>query len=114
MDKWLERAIFLNIILLLIYLLIDYSTWNYIPHGLSLPWHSGRFENLEFASSYTIIDRSVWITGHYSSETSFEGFTETSTTPNFQLYFFILAIALNTYLVSRAEREQYSRKTIIT
>jgi hypothetical protein len=98
MQKHLQQAILLNVILLLLYVIVDYAIWTNAPSGLSLPWYSGTFEDFDVTGSYNLFSRSVWITGHYRSGTSFE---EVSSLPNLTLLLFILALALNTYLIWR-------------
>ena len=103
MNKWFERAILINIILLLAYVFVDYLLWIGIAPMLE-PIYSSGLEGVRVRGEYRLISRMLTIGGHVRTETSFEGFDSTSSTPNLPLFLFIVAIIINMILVYKAAK----------
>ena len=103
MNKWFERAMLINLLLFVIYVLIDYSLWIGIAPMLQ-PIYSSGLEGVRVRGDYMVFSRMLTIGGSVRTETSFEGFDSTSSTPNFPLLLFIIAIIINLILVYKAAK----------
>lgn len=103
MNKWFERAILINLILLIAYIFIDYLLWVSIAPMLQ-PIYSSGLEGVRVRGDYTFISRMLTIGGHVRTDTSFEGFDSTSSTPNFPLLLFIVAMLINLILIYKAAK----------
>jgi hypothetical protein len=107
MNKWMERALFVNIILLILFVLADYFTWVFISQGFEpLSWFAGVIRNVRSRASYNIFLRQLTISGIHEWTEGFTSFTQESTTPNLPLILFILTIASNLYLVWKIQKER--------
>jgi hypothetical protein len=105
MNKWLQYAILLNLTLIIVFLIVDYSLWTSTADMMSPPWLSGQYEDIAIGKSYNVFSRQMWLDGSYLTSTSFEGFIEKSDTFNFPFLLFLIALGLNSYLIWRSGRD---------
>lgn len=106
MKTWIERAIFLNVIMAFLYVISDYFTWTRVSVDLEpLGWFTGTYSNLHANTGYWLIFREISIGGNKTFETTFESFAKVSNIPNLPLLIFVATIILNVFLFSRVLRE---------
>jgi len=106
MNKWVERAVFLNILLLLTYVFVDYFLWVGIASKLQ-PIHSNPIQAIRMIGEYGVLSHILTIQGWFyvsSGSSLIETFDNTSSTPNLQLLFFIITIIVNMILVYKAAK----------
>jgi len=106
MGVWTQRALFLNIILLLLFVIADYLTWIYAPEPIVMEMFVGTIEDASVGASYSLLSRRLWIRGIRRYNGVSTSFTETSDTLNFPLLILLASLALNVYLVSKLERKK--------
>ena len=110
MNKWLERAILLNIIMILLFFIADYLAWNGIEGSFtSIPLMSGTFDNVHLSSPYNILTRTIQFNANYRTANSFQSFAETNTTINITLFLFLATIALNLILIWKMTKENHEQ-----
>lgn len=99
---WLERAIFINIILLILFVLSDYFVWLSIGSQLCFP--TGYYSNLTTNPAYYVYNRVISIRGIHTNNyhTSIDIMAYM---PNFPLLLFILTIILNTLLIFKITKD---------
>jgi len=101
MNKWLERSLFINIILVLVFLFLDYVTWNPIADKLNNSYTTrGQYHNT-IGSFFNMLTFQLRQSGLFGSEVQSE-FTQSW---NFPLFVFILAIVINIVIVWRSGKE---------
>ena len=100
--KWLERAVFINVMLLLVFVLADYFSWMRIGVDLEpLKWYTGSYSNLSVNPAYFVLTRIISIRG----QKEFGGFTERADVLNFPLLVFLAAIILNVFIIYKIGKE---------
>ena len=106
MNKWLERAILVNIIILIIYIASDYFAWSRFDYDLESAFGStGSYSNLKIYESGSFAVRVVWVTGILTWETGMTSFGKFANIPNFPLLVFVVAIIANMFLLYKATKE---------
>ena len=106
MNKWIERALFLNIILLLFFVLADYISWIWICNGLQeLNALSGNLTNLGVSGNYWLLSRQFLINGVQTGSFGYNTFGVISNTLNLPLLVFVITIILNMLLIIKATRK---------
>jgi len=109
LSKWMKRAIFVNVLMLMFFVAMDYVVWTRIPVDFDmLPYYSGTIENVRVDASYGLFMRSLSISGIHRTETLFESFHEQSSMPNFLLMVFSVSILVNVFMLWMAEKEKPS------
>jgi len=107
LSKWMKRAIFVNVLMLMFFVAMDYVVWTRIPVDFDmLPYYSGTIENVRVDASYGLFMRSLSISGIHRTETLFESFHEQSSMPNFLLIVFLVSIVVNVLMFWLAEKEK--------
>ncbi|MDH5481574.1 MAG: hypothetical protein OEY22_01650 [Candidatus Bathyarchaeota archaeon] len=99
MKRQLLYALILNVALLIIFVLVDRITWMRSSYDFAGLGNLGSVRDLSFSSFYEIVFRGLGITGHQVTETSFEGFNESSVVFNFPVLVVLALIVVNLYLV---------------
>lgn len=106
MNKWIERAIFINLIFIIIYVASDYAMWMRIPADMELMrYATGTFQNLRVETSYNLLTKSIDVAGNYQFLTSFQGIGYVSQLPNLPLIIFLAMILTNILLLREAVRK---------
>lgn len=116
MNKWLMRAVILNAMLLLIYIYFDYYTWTIFPvnlESIDLGIRANATMKVFSESTYSILVRNFRVMAQHLYEvpsmgTSGSWYIQSSATPNFPLFVFIVALAINLYLVWMMSKEDTS------
>jgi len=105
MNKWVERAIFINIILIALFLAADYFNWFFFSFPFeSLKWEEGSITDLRVGTGYNFFTKSLSLDGSLTTPTSWGGFTETSVVLNVQFLLLLLTIAANMLLLWRLSK----------
>jgi len=112
--KWLYLLVFVNAIMLVMFVSSDYWTWMDV-HGdmeitaLVAAQHSGKLYNITTGVDYGILFRKMWITGWYETSTGLTfpraGSHAKRVRLNLPFIMFAVTIALNLWLVSKMQRE---------
>jgi hypothetical protein len=107
MNKWVERTVFLNILMLFFFVIADYFSWIWIYNGLQpLEGPRNLLTDLHFSTNYWILFRDVRIDGVQDiSPYSHLGFSFVFNIPNLPLLVFVITIILNMLLIIKATRE---------
>jgi len=106
LSRWMERAIFVNILMLVFFVVMDYWMWMRIPVGFEiLSYYSGTMENLRVGASYSLFTRLISISGVRTYD-GFQSFCEQSLTPNFPLLVFFVSIMVNLLMIGMVERDK--------
>jgi hypothetical protein len=101
MKQSFQTAVLLNIILLILFAIMDYWAWLRVPFDLSLQGMEGQLSNVKISGQYNIFTRVLSIDGHLTTPSSFEGFQKQSIEINFPLLWAILIVSVNLYLIYR-------------
>ena len=105
MNRWIERAIFVNIILVALFVAADYFNWFFVSFPFeSLKWEEGSITGLTVGTGYNFFTKSLSLSGHLNTLTGFEGFTRTSVVLNIQFLLLLLTIAANMLLLWRLSK----------
>jgi hypothetical protein len=106
MNKWIERAIFINLIFFIIYVGSDYAMWMRIPADMEgISFSVGTFENLRVETSYNVLIKFIEVAGDYRTSTLFRSVAYISGLPNFPLIIFFFMILINILLMRAAIRK---------
>lgn len=106
MNKWVERTVFLNILMLFFFVIADYFSWISIYNGLQpLEVFTGSYSNLRVSVNYWVLTRYISINGIQTTPTSYESFGYISQLPNLPLLVFVITIILNMLLIIKATSE---------
>ena len=106
MNKWFERAIFLNILLIILYVYVDYSGWTRISFDFkSVQYLQGKLDHLRVLTSYNILFHSIRLDSNYVTGSSFEGFQQQSYIFNYPFLIFVIAIIVNMLIVTRTSKD---------
>ena len=111
MNKWILRAIFLNVLFIFAFIYFDYYTWTVFPTNIApincnqpAPQTVGVFSD----TSYNIFFRVFNVRAQQLYGTNPQmgwWYSQSSTTPNFPLVLFMVAIAVNLYLMWSVTKE---------
>jgi len=111
MNKWILRAILLNVLFILAFIYFDYYTWTVFPANLaSINCNQGTPQTVEVFSdtAYNILYRVFNVRAQQLYGTGLQfghWYSQSSSTPNFPLVLFLLTIAVNLYLIWSATKE---------
>ena len=106
---WIERIVFLNVIMAFFYIISDYFSWTRISVDLEpLGFFTGIYSNLHANLGYSLFFREISIGGNKTFETTFQSFAQVSNIPNLPLLIFAVTIILNIYLTIRITSEKIS------
>jgi hypothetical protein len=101
MKQSFQTALLINIILLILFVIIDYGVWLRVPLDLSLQDMQGQITDLNVSGQYNVFTRVLSIDGSLTTPSSFEGFQKQSIEINFPLLWVILILCVNLFLIHR-------------
>jgi len=103
MNRWIERAILLNFILLILFLYAEYSSFMSITAGLSeIAGYSGSLEHLQVCGRFEGTFQRIYIDFQHSQDgLSWESERVTGSVPYFSILLFIITVILNLLLIWR-------------
>ena len=99
-----QLFIYVNILMTLLYIAIDYFSWMQIRDDLQPLYdltRTGTFSMIYANVYYTVLFRQVQIVGN--------GFSQGSYLPNLPLFFFIATMIINIFLVFRMTKESSTK-----
>jgi len=103
MDRRIRRAIFMNIIFIVLYGISDYAVWMRIPADMGgIQGLSGTFENLRVDTSSYSLARYISISGYYMTPDTYQSMSFTSQFPNLPLIFFLTMLLANMLVLNEA------------
>jgi hypothetical protein len=103
MNKWVERAIFINIIFIILYILSDYAMWTRIPADMEgITQRGGTFEELRVRTFYKFVTKWIEVGADWRYLGTFQGVSCVSELPNFSLILFLTALLANMLLLWKA------------
>jgi len=107
MNKWVERTIFLNVILLIVFLFFDAWLWT-LPSYISFSWWQGYPLEPEsyIYTQYTPLTRFVRFIGKYThnGQSGYSG--GGASMFNFPLWVFAITIIVNIMLIWKLSKEK--------
>jgi hypothetical protein len=110
MNRWIERAILLNLIMLILFLYAEYSSFMTITEGLSEISRyssSGNVTGLQVTGRFEWTFQRIYIDFEYSAEGWGQGGQRvTGSTPYFSILLFIITVILNLLLIWRMTYEK--------
>jgi hypothetical protein len=96
MDTRIKRAIFMNILFIILYVISDYAVWMRIPADMGgMQGLTGTFENLRLDTSSYTLTRYISISGYYRTPDTYQSMSFTSQFPNLPLIFFLTMLLAN-------------------
>jgi hypothetical protein len=109
MNKWLERALLLNILLITLFLISDYVLWSFIAKDFDLFQYSGgnvQITGIQANNYYNPFFSTLTINGYYSSGS----FGQTSSVLNVPLILVLIIVFTNLFIVRGATEEQKKKQ----
>lgn len=97
MNKWLERALFADFILIVLYIIADYGMWT----QLSLQ-PSSNVTLVNVQASYYFISKNLIVNGIYQTSQIYQTVGFVSSLPNLTLLLFAATILINIILLWKA------------
>jgi hypothetical protein len=106
MNKWIERAIFIDIIFIIFYVISDYAMWMRIPTDMNMMSHAtGTFQDLRVITNYGLLIKSIDVGGAYTFAGGYiNPQTYISQMPNLPFFIFLAMMLTNLFILGKASQ----------